>query len=283
MKEQDITICGHGSGNPSTKNLYTYLESRYNAFSKTNGKRKGLVSVRRLKALTEPQRALFHDTYKTILGRNIYSQSLRDYVYAPYKGAYYSDCSSSGCATYRKVGCEVSNLNTAGIYQSGLFESVPVNIVNGHIMNPEVLKVGDALLFVGDDPSRPLQIGHVEFIYDLGETIMEETPISGVLTITADELNIRETPNGTIRGTYKNGERVSVIAKSGTWFKTSDGWISRKYTVGWILESNRWWYINNGSYPMMVVETINGADYAFDKDGWLITSDRIDQNGAVVY
>ena len=51
-----------------------------------------------------------------------------------------------------------------------MFETVPVKIENGHITNPEILKVGDAILFVGSDPSRPKQIGHVEFIYTITST-----------------------------------------------------------------------------------------------------------------
>ena len=166
ITEKDITLCGHGSGTPSTKNMYTYLESRYKSIA-PNGKHKGVVAVRRLKELTDAGRKKFHDTYKTILGRNVYSQSLRSYVYSKYKGKYYSDCSSSGCGTFKKIGYKVSLLNTAGIYKSSLFETVPVKIKNGHITNPEVLKVGDAILFVGSDPSRPLQIGHVEYVYEI--------------------------------------------------------------------------------------------------------------------
>lgn len=174
ITEKDIIICGHGSGNPSTKNMYTYLESRYKSIA-PNGKHKGVVAVRRLKALTDSGRKKFHDTYKTILGRNVYNQSLRSYVYSPYKGKYYSDCSSSGCATFKKIGYNVSLLNTAGIYTSSLFETVPVKIKNGHITNPEILEVGDAILFVGNDPSRPLQVGHVEFVYEIKATTKETT------------------------------------------------------------------------------------------------------------
>lgn len=159
VTEKDITLCGHGSGTPSTKNMYTYLESRYKSIA-PNGKHKGVIAVRRLKKITDSGRKKFHDTYKTILGRNSYNQSLRSYVYTPYKGKYYSDCSSSGCATFKKIGYSVPLLNTAGIYTSSLFETVPVKIKNGHITNPEILKVGDAILFVGTDPSRPKQIGH---------------------------------------------------------------------------------------------------------------------------
>jgi hypothetical protein len=44
---------------------------------------------------------------------------------------------------------------------------VPVTIKDGRITNPEILQVGDAILFAGDDASRPLQIGHVEFVYEV--------------------------------------------------------------------------------------------------------------------
>lgn len=40
------TICGHGSGNPSYKDLMTYCKSRYNSWA-SGGWRKGLVCVRR--------------------------------------------------------------------------------------------------------------------------------------------------------------------------------------------------------------------------------------------
>lgn len=166
ITEKNITICGHGSGTPSTKNMYIYLESRYKSIA-PNGKHKGVVAVRRLKALNDSGRKKFHDTYKIIIGRNSYNQSLRSYVYTSYKGKYYSDCSSSGCATFAKIGYNVPLLNTAGIYTSPLFETVPIKIKDGHITNPEILKVGDAILFVGSDPSRPKQIGHVEFIYEI--------------------------------------------------------------------------------------------------------------------
>lgn len=175
VTEKDITICGHGSGTPSTKNMYTYLESRYKSIA-PNGKHKGVVAVRRLKALNDSGRKKFHDTYKTIIGRNSYNQPLRSYVYTSYKGKYYSDCSSSGCATFAKIGYNVPLLNTAGIYTSPLFETVPVEIEDDHITNPEILKVGDAILFVGSDPSRPKQIGHVEFVYSIASTNKKPTP-----------------------------------------------------------------------------------------------------------
>lgn len=169
IEEKDITICGHGSGKPSIKNLRTYTSQRY-ATKAPNGKKKGIVAVKRFKAMTDAKRKKFHDTYKTIIGRNVYSQSLRSYVYTKHSnGRYYSDCSSSGMATLAKIGFKVSLLNTAGIYNSDLFETVKVKIKDGHITNPEVLKVGDAILYIGNDPKRPKQIGHVEWVYTVPE------------------------------------------------------------------------------------------------------------------
>lgn len=169
MTDKDIKICGHGSGRPSIKNLYTYSEERHKKKA-PNGERKGVVCVRRHKDMTDELRKQFVSQYDTLIGRNHYSQSLRSYVFKPYSdGRYYSDCSSSGMATMRRIGLYVSPvlLNTAGIYSYPMFETVLVWIKNGHITNPEVLKVGDCILFGGDDPARPHQIGHVEFVYSV--------------------------------------------------------------------------------------------------------------------
>lgn len=169
MTNNDITICGHGSGRPRLTILAEYAAQRYAQHAK-NGKDKGIVAVRRLRKMTDQGRECFRDTYKKILGRNYYDQDLRQYVYTAYKnGNYYSDCSSSICATYAKIGYSCPLYNTAGIYQSGIFEDVPVRIEKGQISNPEILKVGDAILFRGDDPSRPLQIGHVEAVYSIAD------------------------------------------------------------------------------------------------------------------
>lgn len=254
MTEQDIVICGHGSGTPSTKRLDQYSESRYKGIAK-NGKHKGLVAVRRCKALnTDELRQKFHDKYKTILGRNIYSQTLRAYCYKPYGGSYYSDCSSSGCLTLSEIGLSVLALNTAGIYQSSKFEDVPVIIKDGHIINPEVLKVGDALLYIGEDPSRPLQIGHVEWVYEINSSTKTKDKIkTGIsdtkkvkdykVKVTAYELNVRKTAgDGQILRTLKKDDVVTIskictytkpTGSAGLWgyVKRLAGWISLAYTT----------------------------------------------------
>lgn len=171
-KEKTVTnvvLAGHGSGTPSTKGMNAYCTTR-------QAKGRGLVEVLR-ENLTEKQRQQMHDLYKTILGRNFYSQSLRLYCYTKYNGKYYSDCSSSICKTAEKVGVpDVGSLNTAGMHKNWK-KVTDVVIKNGIIQNPEVLKVGDALMFKGSDPSRPLGIGHTEMVYEInGKTAASATP-----------------------------------------------------------------------------------------------------------
>lgn len=298
MTEKDITLCGHGSALPTLKNMYDYLEKRYNMKAK-NGKREGVVSVRRLKNLTDRDRVRFHDTYKTIIKRNIYSQDRRLYCYEMYHdGLYYSDCSSSGCLTFDKLGYKVGALNTAGIYRSSKFEDVPVNIKNGHIQNPEVLKVGDCILFVGNDASRPKQIGHVEYIYEINTEETEANPLAtaqikvgsdGLEVL--DTLNIRQTPNrsGTIVGKCNEGDRIYPTARATIngvgWFKIKEGWVCGRYLRGWILDPDKkWWYLRRGyTYYQSTVANINGVEYVFDHEGYMVTPDRIAKSGEVKY
>ena len=102
------------------------------------------------------------DKYDEIIGRNIYNQTLRDWCYKPYKdGKYYSDCSSSICYAYKEAGLGFGILNTAGMYNSKKLTTVNVEIKDG-IPNEKDLRMGDMLLFAGNDSSRPLRIGHVE-------------------------------------------------------------------------------------------------------------------------
>lgn len=122
------------------------------------------------------KRAAVAAKYKSILGRNYYSQAKRDYCFKQYKdGKYYSDCSSSISYCYKETGFGFGILNTAGMYQSQKMTTVPVEIKNGQIQNPEVLRVGDMLLFAGSDAGRAYAgyVGHVEMIYEIsGKTVI---------------------------------------------------------------------------------------------------------------
>lgn len=111
--------------------------------------------------------------YEEILGRNKYSQAKRSYAYKKYSdGKYYSDCSSSIALAYKYAGYPFYdnngsyNPNTVGMYQAKSLVEVPVEIKNGVIQNPEVLRLGDMLLFAGTDTSRKYAgyVGHVEMV-----------------------------------------------------------------------------------------------------------------------
>lgn len=111
--------------------------------------------------------------YKKLLGRNYYSQLLRDYVDKKYKdNKYYSDCSSSVAWAFKTAGIPItyngSKLpNTVGMYSSkDMVDVTEVVIKNGVIQNPEVLHECDILLFAGSDSSRSYAgyVGHVEMV-----------------------------------------------------------------------------------------------------------------------
>ena len=109
--------------------------------------------------------------YEEILGRNKYSQAKRGYAFRKYSdGKYYSDCSSSIALAYKYAGypfCDNNgscNPNTVGMYQAKSLKQVPVVIESGVIQNPEILALGDMLLFAGTDAGRSYAgyVGHVE-------------------------------------------------------------------------------------------------------------------------
>lgn len=118
----------------------------------------------------EEKRNKVRDTYKTILGRNKYSQAKRDYCFAKYKdGYYYSDCSSSISYSYKVSGYSFGILNTVGMFGSSKLKKVAVKIVDGIPVDISKLRIGDMLLFAGNDSSRASSeyVGHVEMVYDI--------------------------------------------------------------------------------------------------------------------
>lgn len=210
-KEKTVTnvvLAGHGSGTPSTKGMNAYCTTR-------QAKGRGLVEVLR-EDLTDKQRQQMHDLYKTILGRNIYSQSLRLYCYTKYNGKYYSDCSSSICKTAEKVGVpNIGTLNTAGMHKNWK-KVTDVVIKNGIIQNPEVLKVGDALMFKGSDSSRPLGIGHTEMVYEInGKTAASATPVATSSKKDIVKAGQMHANNFTGAGLVVDGVRGTLTKKAG--------------------------------------------------------------------
>lgn len=282
MTERDITICGHGSGTPSLKNMYAYLQTRQS--TSWNGTNKGLVEVRRF--LTAEQATRFAGNYATLLGRNIYNQNLRTYVFVPYtNGKYYSDCSSSGDATYMQCGKNIGWINTEGMHYDGT--NVDVRIKNGHIVEEDLgkLQVGDALLFRGNS-SRVLNIGHVEFIYEIPKSTVIKTLPKGTvvypdayvskdsalallddsyLTILVDGLAVRSAPDFGVRP---------------YWYHIKDGYISAYKVEGWLHDEVGYWYERNDhQYYRETVAKINGRYFAFMPDGYMAS--HMDSDGAI--
>ena len=107
------------------------------------------------------------------------------------------------------------------------------------------------------------------------------------LSITASSLIIRTAPAGADSGKrYSKDQQVQPIRKcfvSGApWIQTADGWVSGKYLTGWVCQDGRWWYLLSGyTYRHDAVCQIDGQAYAFDSDGWMITSDRIAEDGHI--
>ena len=125
-------------------------------------------------ATANEKRASVVSKYKSILGRNLYSQPRRTYCFKKYSnGKYYSDCSSSIALSYKEAGCPIRDRsgyacpNTVGMMQSPDLQDVAAEIRSGVIQNPEALRVGDLLLFAGSDSSRAAAgyVGHVEMVY----------------------------------------------------------------------------------------------------------------------
>lgn len=124
----------------------------------------------------QEKRLNVRNMYKTIIGRNNYSQKLRSYCYKKYSdGEYYSDCSSSVCYTYKEVGLSFGILNTVGMWTSKKLVDVPVEIKDGIITNPEVLRIGDMLLFAGTDAARKKYnyVGHVEMVGEISGSVIQ--------------------------------------------------------------------------------------------------------------
>lgn len=127
-------------------------------------------------ATVTERRIKVRDRYKKYIGRNHYSQARRDYCEKKYSdGKYYSDCSSSVSYAYKGAGEGFGIQRTTGMYSNKKFRDVPVKInANGTIANPEVLEIGDMLLFAGTDTSRKAYgyVGHVEMVGEIsGKTV----------------------------------------------------------------------------------------------------------------
>lgn len=91
------------------------------------------------------------DNSAVMIGRNIYSQSLRQCALKPHTdGNYYSDCSSFASAAFMSAGYNVKWNNTYSFCEDKDFYTVPIIQLGKHIQNPaSVLKVADVIIWPG--------------------------------------------------------------------------------------------------------------------------------------
>lgn len=91
------------------------------------------------------------DKSSVMLGRNIYSQGLRQYAIKPYTdGKYYSDCSSFCSAAFMTAGYNVSWNNTTSFKSDNNFYTVPITQNDKQIANASnILKIADVIIWTG--------------------------------------------------------------------------------------------------------------------------------------
>lgn len=184
----------------------------------------------------------------------------------------------------------------SGVYHTGLVEKVENGIVytiEGNTSGgPDVDPNGGAVFRKSYSLSNSKIYGYGRPPYDEEEiTIVPVKTGNAGIEIITSALNIRKNPSTSseIVGTYSQGDRVQIVSKAINnnkhWFKSDKGWFSANYCQGWVFEENsQWWYVMEGyTYPVNEIKTIDNEDYIFDKNGWLITSDRIDYSGAIIY
>ena len=247
----------------------------------------------------EQKRQAVCDKYATLIGRNIYSQTLRDYCFKKYSdGNYYSDCSSSICYSYQEAGYGFGNLNTAGIYQSGKLVTVDVGITAG-IPDISRLRKGDMLEFAGSDSSRPLKIGHVEMYCDNGIICGHG---SGRPSYKDLKAYCKSRYDSWASGGWRLGlvcvrryiqDDVHVIpepVKLSGWNEEPDGW---RFYLGnsgepvrnaWYLDSDGKWYWFDGAGIMIANKwyKYNGDWYYLGTNGAMYTS-RLVESSEKIY
>ena len=174
-------------------------------------------------------------------------------MYVPKDGRYYSDCSSSGCATYQKCGFDIPLLNTALMLNSDLFYDLPCIIKDGHILNPEILRPGDALLYAGNiHREEQRYVGHVEYIYEIPVNAFDGWK------------EVRESWYY-----YEDGEPVC-----NAWRYISERWYvfagdGRMVADEWFRDSTGEWYFMGKDGGMLAGQWLfrNGKSYYLTKDG----------------
>lgn len=231
------------------------------------------------------KRQIVARTYSGIIGRNDYSQALRDYCFRAYNdGKYYSDCSSSICYSYKEAGLSFGILNTAGIYQSSKLTTVDIIIKDGVPLNISDLRVGDMLEFAGTDASRPERIGHVEMVYSIdGDKVTLCGHGSGRPSYKDMEAYCKSRYNSFAPGGWRKGlvcvrRFIQDDPLKFGWQQEADGWRFYLGNTGecvknsWYLDDDGNWYWFNGAGVMVsdVWYQYNGDWYYLGTDGAMV-------------
>lgn len=272
---------------------------------------------------SQEKRQAVCDKYATIIGRNIYSQNLRDYCFKKYiDNNYYSDCSSSICYSYKEAGYGFGILTTAGIFQSSDLTVVAVNIING-IPDSSKLRKGDMLEFAGTDTERPLKIGHVEMYY--GNNILcghgSGTPsykdLKGYCTSRYNSWAPGGWREGLVcvrRYIQDDADTVLEFIKLSGWKREADGWhfylgnsgeavknswyqdsdgkwywfnaVGVMVTNTWYQHKDDWYYLGSDGAMNKGLQNIDGNWYYLDQNGRMEAEPvklTLNENGALQY
>lgn len=103
----------------------------------------------------------------------------------------------------------------------------------------------------------------------------------GGLRVTASSLRVRALPStdspqtGSLaKGSVIYPDTKAFDDRGVRWYRTPEGWVSGAYLTGWILKggNGRWWYLLEGdTWYSGTIAVIDGAVYAFDDSGYMIT------------
>lgn len=184
--------------------------------------------------------------------------------------------------------------NSSRIHHVGIVRKVDSNYVytiEGNTSSgSEIIPNGGGVYYKSYLITNPNIAGYGRPKYDITKSYIEEKISTGRigLIVTADSLNVRKEPyaSSTLITSLNKNDFIYPISKTTIdgvyWFRIENGWVSGKYLQGWIHQLDMWWYLDKNSYPKSTVKLIDDKYYCFDKDGWLITSDRIDSSGAII-
>lgn len=203
-----------------------------------------------------------------------------------------ADCSAGVAAIVKAIGfiLGIKELQDVSIYAyTGDLRSYltkagfQVLTDSKYLESDDYLEAGDILLYENHHVATCITTG------TKADGKWYESAISAQLKVTTDA-NVRSGPGTSYKVLASVNKKDVVVAtgkayyKDKWWAKTSIGWISMSCLSGWIFERDKWWYLTERkdyNYYANVVVKIDGKYYAFDKDGWMITADRIGSDGSI--